>query len=131
MKMTAAQHEDLIAHAREEAPNECCGYLKLKDGVVEEVVRLRNERQSPYGYTLNMESRVAIIESEDEGYEVALYHSHPRSPAEPSQMDLNEAGLVTYPQLIISLDGTDRGEHIRAWLFGGGRKIEELEIVTE
>jgi proteasome lid subunit RPN8/RPN11 len=129
--MTAAQQEELLAHAREEAPNECCGYLKMKDGTVEEVVRLNNERRSPYGYTLDKDGQFAIFQSEDEGYDIAIYHSHPRSPAEPSQMDLNEAQLVTWLQVIVSLEGTDRGEHVRAWHFGGGQPVEEEEIVVE
>src|ERR671926_232305 len=40
--------DDLVAHAREEAPNECCGYLRAREGVVEEVVRAENVRHSPY-----------------------------------------------------------------------------------
>jgi proteasome lid subunit RPN8/RPN11 len=131
VKITADQHEQLLAHARDEAPNECCGYLKLRDGRVQEVVRLRNERQSPYGYTLDRDGLLAIMESEDEGFDIGIYHSHPRSAAEPSQMDLNAAEMVTWLQLIISLDGTDRGEHVRAWHFGGGQPVEEEEIVVE
>ena len=63
MRMTAAQQEELLAHAREEAPNECCGFLKMKGGAVEEIVRRRNERQSPYGYTLDKDGLMAIMES--------------------------------------------------------------------
>ena len=43
----------MVTHARDEAPNECCGYLRANDGVVEEVFRATNERNSPYGYELD------------------------------------------------------------------------------
>ena len=54
-----------MAHAREEAPNECCGYLRLRDGSVEEVFRATNERKSPYGYELDHRSLFAANELDD------------------------------------------------------------------
>jgi proteasome lid subunit RPN8/RPN11 len=59
----------------------------------------------------------------DEGWEVATYHSHPRSSAEPSQTDIN---LATYPHwthLIVSLDGDE--PHVRAWRIADGGVAEE------
>ena len=50
--MTRAQRDAIVAHAERDAPNECCGYLSAKDGVVEEVFEAENERHSPYGYAL-------------------------------------------------------------------------------
>lgn len=122
MRMTRAQWDELIAHAREEAPNECCGYLRVDDGAVGEVFRAENPRRSPYGYELDHRSLFAANELDDAGHGVAIYHSHPRSPAEPSQTDIN---LATYPHwvyVIVSLDGEP---HIRAWRIADGRVDEE------
>lgn len=125
--MTRAQWDELIAHAREEAPNECCGYARGRDGTVEETFRAENPRRSPYGYELDPKSLLAANELDDEGHEVAIYHSHPRSPAEPSQTDIN---LATYPHwtyLIVSL--ADGEPHVRAWRIADGRVDEEpIEI---
>lgn len=124
--MTRAQWDELIAHAREDAPNECCGYARGSDGTVEEIFRAQNPRKSPYGYELDSKSLLAANELDDEGYEVAIYHSHPRSPAEPSQTDIN---LATYPHwtyLIVSLDGDP---HVRAWRIADGL-VDEEEIVV-
>jgi proteasome lid subunit RPN8/RPN11 len=126
--MTRAQWDELIAHAREDAPNECCGYARGSDGTVEDLFRARNPRSSPYGYELDSKSLLAANELDDEGYEVAIYHSHPRSPAEPSQTDIN---LATYPHwtyLIVSLDGDP---HVRAWRIADGRVDEEEIVVTD
>ena len=79
MRISRAHWDELVAHAREEAPNECCGYLRAQDGVVEEVFRAENERHSPYGYELDSESLLAANELDDDGFEVGIYHSHPRS----------------------------------------------------
>jgi [CysO sulfur-carrier protein]-S-L-cysteine hydrolase len=127
MRMTKAHWDAMVAHAQEEAPNECCGYLKLDDGVVADVVRARNERQSPYGYDMDFKSKLAANEVEDEGYGLGIYHSHPRSPAEPSQTDINLAASWDWIYLIVSLENDPV---IRAWRMGDGR-VKEEPIVVE
>jgi [CysO sulfur-carrier protein]-S-L-cysteine hydrolase len=122
MRMSKAHWDELIAHAREEAPNECCGYLRLDDGHVAELFRAENERHSPYGYELGFPALVAANELDDQGHGVAIYHSHPRSPAEPSQTDINLAQYPGWLQLIVSLDGEP---HVRAWRIADGRVEEE------
>ena len=124
MKITRDHHDALIAHAREEAPNECCGYLRAKDGSVEEVFRAVNERHSPYGYELDHESLFAANDLDDAGYEVAIYHSHPRSGAEPSQTDINLAQYPDWTYWIVSLNGEPE---VRAWRIADGR-VEEEEV---
>lgn len=127
MQMTRSQHDALIEHAREEAPNECCGYLRARDGKVNEVFRSSNGRASPYGYELDSKSLLAANELDDEGWEVGIYHSHPRSPAEPSQTDINLAHYPHWLYLIVSLAGDPE---VRAWRIEDGRVTEEpVELV--
>jgi [CysO sulfur-carrier protein]-S-L-cysteine hydrolase len=124
VRISRAQWDELIAHARAEAPNECCGYLRASDGAVHEVVRAENTRSSPYGYELDPRSLLAANELDDQGFQVGIYHSHPRSAPEPSQTDIN---LATYPHwiyLIVSLDGEPS---VRAWKIEDGR-VDEEEI---
>ena len=121
--MTHVQWDALVEHARDEAPNECCGYIQASDGVVERIVRSENGRRSPYGYELDPRSLLAANELDDEGYEVAIYHSHPRSPAEPSQTDIN---LAHYPHglyVIVSLENDEAS--VRAWRIADGKVTEE------
>ena len=127
MEMTRDQWERLIAHAREQEPNECCGYLKLRDGVVEEVFSADNDRGSPYGYSLGFEALMAANELDDEGFEVGIYHSHPRSNAIPSQTDVNLAQYPTWRQLIVSLLGDEarEGPPIRCYWIAEGKYEEE------
>ncbi len=122
MRIARALLDELIEHAREEAPNECCGYVRARGGRAEEVLRARNERSSPYGYELDPRSLLAANELDDEGYEVAIYHSHPRSPAEPSQTDINLAHYPHWTYLIVSLAGEP---DVRAWRIADGRVEEE------
>jgi [CysO sulfur-carrier protein]-S-L-cysteine hydrolase len=127
MRLTRAQRDDLLAHAREEAPNECCGYLPLRDGAVEGVHRAENVRRSPYGYELDHKSLFAANELEDDGYAVAVYHSHPRSPAEPSQTDIN---LALYPNWLYVIVSPVDEPTVRAWRIDDGQvSEEEVEVV--
>ena len=78
MRMTGEQWDELVEHARDDAPNECCGLLWGRDGVVEQVERAENKRNSPYGFELTGATLIKANELDDEGYEVAIYHSHPQ-----------------------------------------------------
>ena len=122
MRISRADLDELIAHARDEAPNECCGYLRARDGAVEKVFRAVNERNSPYGYELDHRSLFAANKLDDDGFEVGIYHSHPRSAAEPSQTDINLAHYPDWSYLIVSLEGEPE---VRVWRIVAGAVEEE------
>ena len=122
MRLSRDQWDELVAHAREEVPNECCGVIRLQDGVVRDVRRAGNERNSPYGYSLDPASLLAAFNAAEEGYGVAIYHSHPRSAAEPSQTDINLAEYPEYLYVIVSLAGEP---DVRAWQIADGKVTEE------
>jgi proteasome lid subunit RPN8/RPN11 len=127
MQISQAQLDDVVAHAQADAPNECCGYMKLTDGRVDEVVRAENTRHSPYGYVMDPRALYAANELDDEGYGVAIYHSHPRSAPEPSQMDINEVRYPHWLMVIVSLAGEPE---MRAWRIVDGKPQEEpVEII--
>jgi [CysO sulfur-carrier protein]-S-L-cysteine hydrolase len=128
VRISKAHWDELVAHAREEAPNECCGYLSARDGEVQEVMRAENERHSPYGYELDHRSLFAVNELDDQGLEVGIYHSHPRSPAEPSQTDINLASYPHWSYLIVSLENGD-APVVRSWRIADGR-VEEDDLVV-
>jgi proteasome lid subunit RPN8/RPN11 len=127
MRISRRHFEELVAHARQDAPNECCGYIRAKNGVIDEIFRAVNERHSPYGFAFGFAALQAANDLEDEGWEVGVYHSHPRSTAEPSQQDINMAQYPNWTYLIVSLAG-ERPE-VRAWRISDGR-VEEEELVV-
>jgi len=97
---------ELKAHAEEEAPNECCGVLVLRDGVAERYVRGRNALESPYRYELEIDPDVWFLE--DDGYELAVFHSHPETEPRPSRTDRERSGLwAGRPFLIYGLKRDD------------------------
>lgn len=121
VKISRADYDELVAHAREEAPNECCGYLWAEDGEVKGVRRAENPRRSPYGYEFDFPTLSAVNEL-DEEFQVGTYHSHPRGPAKPSQTDINLANYPDWLHLIVDPEG--EGE-VRGWWIRDGRVTEE------
>ena len=119
----AAVRRALEEHAAAEAPNEACGLLAFRDGVAERYLPGTNEAESPYRFQLAPGSPEDFF-LEDEGFDLAVFHSHPTDKAEPSRTDVQNIGLWEgRPYLILS---RPTGE-LRAWRIAHGR-IEELEI---
>jgi proteasome lid subunit RPN8/RPN11 len=113
---------DLEAHARDALPAEACGVLVLSDGVAVRYERGRNRLESAFRYELEVDPEVFFLE--DEGYELAVFHTHPESKPWPSRTDIENIGLWEgRPYLIMR---ADTGE-LRAFLVEGG-KISELPL---
>lgn len=120
-------YEDLVAHAREEAPNECCGLIGGTDGVARTVYRARNAEASPLRYNLDPQDQFRIMSEMDEkGEELsAIYHSHTASPAYPSQTDINLAAYPDALYLIVSL--ADGEEPLRGYNIKDG-EVTEVDL---
>jgi proteasome lid subunit RPN8/RPN11 len=114
----------LEEHARAEEPNEACGLVVLRDGRAERYVPGRNAASSPYRFELEVDPEVWFLE--DNGYELAVFHSHPASPARPSRTDVENIGLWEgKPYVIFS----GRTGDLAAFAIEDGR-IAELELAT-
>jgi proteasome lid subunit RPN8/RPN11 len=117
-----ALRAELRAHAEAEAPNECCGVLVLRGGVAERYVRGRNRLASPYRYELDVDPAVWFLE--DDGYELAVFHSHPETEPRPSRTDRELAGLWEgRPFLIYGL----ALDELRAWRIARD-DVEEIAL---
>ncbi len=120
--MPATVRRALVEHTREEAPNEACGLVVLRDGVAERYVRGRNAAASPYRFELDVDPELWFLE--DDGYELAVFHSHLSSPPRPSRTDVENIGLWQgRPYLIYSL----REDDLAAWTISDG-SIEPLTL---
>ena len=116
MVVPPAIREQLAAHAREEAPNEACGLVAFRDGVAERYLPGENALESPYRFELKPRDPADFF-LEDEGYELAVFHSHPESEPRPSRTDLENIGLWEgRPYLILR---TDTGE-LAGWRIANG-----------
>ncbi len=90
-------------------------------------MRGENTYESPrYGYVLDPRSLLAAFNRSEDGGQVAIYHSHPRSPAEPSQTDINQTEYPDWLQVIVSPEGDPP---VRAWRIAEGNVSEEELVV--
>ncbi|HET7510484.1 MAG TPA: M67 family metallopeptidase [Solirubrobacterales bacterium] len=110
MRISQSLIDEMVAHAREDLPNECCGMIGGRDGRATRVVRVENAAASPLRYEMDPQGQYDALKAiEDEGEDlIAIYHSHTRSAAYPSQTDVNEA--VMWPEqvyVIVSLENAD------------------------
>ena len=116
-------HEQLVAHALQEAPNEACGLVAFRDGVAERYLPGENALGSPYRFELRPRDPADFF-LEDEGYELAVFHSHPETEPRPSRTDLENIGLWEgRPYLILR---ADTGE-LRGWRIADG-VVEPLSL---
>ena len=93
----------LAEHANAEAPNEACGLIAFRNGVAEQYLPADNAAPSPYYFELRPRDPLDFY-LEDEGYELAVFHSHLSSPPRPSRTDVENIGQWRgKPYLILSV----------------------------
>jgi [CysO sulfur-carrier protein]-S-L-cysteine hydrolase len=121
--------DEIVAHARDDVPDECCGMVAGTNGQATRVYRARNSEASPFRYTIHPQDQFKItMEIEDRGEEIAaIYHSHTKSPAEPSQTDINLAENWPEPLYLICSLANDDAPEVRAWAIRDA-KVEEVGL---
>jgi [CysO sulfur-carrier protein]-S-L-cysteine hydrolase len=121
--------DEMVAHAREDLPNECCGMVGGREGEADVVIRVSNSAASPLRYEMDPQEQYDALKAiEDGGGELlAIYHSHTKSAAYPSQTDVNQA--VAWPDqiyLIVSLADEDAPD-VKGYLLKD-LKIDDAEV---
>ena len=121
MVIPAEVRSALVEHAAAEEPDEACGLIALRDGVAERYIPARNAAASPYRFELDVDPETWFLE--DEGYDLAVFHSHLSSPPRPSRTDVENIGLWEgRPYVILTV----RTGELAAWRIQGGRIEPEL-----
>jgi [CysO sulfur-carrier protein]-S-L-cysteine hydrolase len=131
MRIARGLYEEMIGHAREEAPNECCGMVAAHDGEIVKVYRATNVEASPFRFVIDGREQLQIYnEIEATGLELgAIYHSHTRTEPKPSQTDLNFG--QAWPGVLWIIVGLAGDEvQVRTWRIDDG-KVSEAELVVE
>lgn len=130
MRITRAQADALISHAREEFPNECCGLIAGRDGAATRVLPATNAEGTPFMYVMDPREQMQLMDDIDDADEdlLAIYHSHTRSAAYPSRTDVDLAFFADPLYVIVSLQDPD-APVIRAFRLARG--APEGEQVSE
>jgi proteasome lid subunit RPN8/RPN11 len=131
MTIASSVVHDVIAHAQECQPLECCGVLLGKSGSITQAVRASNLAESATRFLLDPKAHIdARRTARSQGLDVAgFYHSHPHSPAYPSATDLAEAA---YPECVHLIVGFVEGNpEVRVFNYVDGRALEVTLLNSE
>jgi len=125
MRIARQMLDEIAAHAHEDAPDECCGMIGTRDDSATNLYRARNAEASPLRYVVHPQDQFQIMEQMDDcGEELgAIYHSHTKSPAYPSQTDINLADGWPDPLYVIC-SIADASPDVRAFAIRDGRVRE-------
>jgi proteasome lid subunit RPN8/RPN11 len=132
MQIAQSLIDEMVAHALEDLPNECCGMVGGSDGEASVVIPVANAAASPLRFEMDSQGQYdALKQIEEGGGELlAIYHSHTKSAAYPSQTDVNQA--VSWPDaiwVIVSLEDRGAPDVKGYWL--KDLKIADAELVVE
>ena len=105
LRIPSALHRRMVEHCRSEAPLEACGLLIGRPHEIRTIEPLRNQLASATRYQADASDLIAAIRRMRNCGDaiVAIYHSHPSSPAVPSRTDLLENHYGDVPRIIVSL----------------------------
>ena len=123
--------DEMIAHAREEAPNECCGIIAGLDGLGQKLFRAKNSEASPYRYNVDPQDLFRIHrECDQNDWDfLAIYHSHTGSEAYPSATDVRLAFWPETFYVLVSLMRPDEPV-VRAYRIVDG-DVSEEELASD
>ena len=126
LSLPRSHSDEIIAHAREDAPNECCGIIAGNDGGATKLYRALNAEASPYRYNVDPKDLLRIYRDIDgNGWDVlAIYHSHTHTEAYPSPTDVKLAAWPEAYYVIVSLED-DANPVLRAFRIEDGEVTEE------
>jgi proteasome lid subunit RPN8/RPN11 len=124
--------DDLVGHAWESRPLECCGLLIGDDTHIVDSFRARNLAASATRYLIDPADHIrARRAARTRALEVVgFYHSHPKGKAVPSPRDILEASYREALWVIVGLRDDDDGGRteprasVRAFRIDGDRAIE-------
>ena len=118
--------DKIIAHARKVYPIEACGYLAGNGDTISQSFEMRNIDNSEEHFSFDPSEQFSIVRrARNAGLDIlANYHSHPRSPARPSEEDIRMAYDPDILYLIISL--ADKKPQIKAYKIRQSKVEEEI-----
>jgi proteasome lid subunit RPN8/RPN11 len=138
LKISRAHVDEMIAHAREDHPDEACGVIVGPEGSdrPERLVRMVNVEKSPTFFRFDPQEQLQLVKQLDETDEeiVVVYHSHTSSEAYPSRTDVAYAAEPQAHYVLVSTAESGRSEgpvSVRSYRIVDSTVTEEEIEITE
>lgn len=131
LQIKKSVYNQLLQHAMKDAPIEACGYLSEKDGVITINYPLTNKDASPEHFSFDPKEQFDTVRKirAEKMKLAAVYHSHPQTPARPSQEDIRLAFDPNLSYVIVSLANGDSS--VRSFRISKGSVEEETITIVE
>jgi len=129
--------DEILSHCKETYPNEACGFLAGEGELVKEIYKVRNIRNSPVDYEMDPKEQLKCEkEMKQKGLKlIGIYHSHPSSPAYPSQVDIarvywpGDPDMPLYPDACYMIIGPVDGDtQVKVFKIDRSQQIKEIEL---
>ena len=132
LSLPRAMVDQVLAHARRDHPDECCGVIAARDGEVTRVFEMANAERSPTGFTFDSAEWLHVYRALDDADEVpwVVYHSHTMTEAYPSRTDIRWSETAGFPYWLLVSTRSDEDE-VHAYTITDGAVAEvELSITA-
>lgn len=133
LKIPQSIYDDMIAHALDGLPLEVCGILAGRDGAVKAMYRVTNSEASATHFSMELKEQFAVVKElrVRELKMLAVYHSHPQTPARPSEEDIRLALTPDVSYVIVSLVSPD-APVLKSFRIRAGRvRGEKTQIIQK
>jgi proteasome lid subunit RPN8/RPN11 len=117
--------DQVLAHARRDHPDECCGVISVKDGEAARLVEMDNAERSPTGFTFDSAEWLRVYRELDDADEEpwVVYHSHTMTEAYPSRTDIRWSETAGFPYWLLVSTRSDQDE-VHAYTIADGTVTE-------
>ena len=129
IKIPKTSKKIMLKQAFNELPNECCGLLLGKNGKIKRTLPMKNTDPSPEAYFMDPNQQVEVFTNMEKTGEslLGIYHSHPKGPSTPSDIDLKMAFHQDVLYIIISLEKKTKPE-LKAFIIEKG-SFKEVQLI--
>jgi proteasome lid subunit RPN8/RPN11 len=125
--------DQVIAHARRDHPDECCGVIAGRDGTATRLFEMDNADRSPTGFTFDSAEWLRVYREIDDADEdqLVVYHSHTATEAYPSRTDVLWSRTTEFQHWLLVSTRAEEDE-VRSYVITDGEVVEEeLRITPE
>ena len=131
LSLPRAMVDQVLAHARRDHPDECCGVISVKDGAAARLVEMENAERSPTGFTFDSAEWLRVYRDLDDADEEpwVVYHSHTMTEAYPSRTDVRWSETAGFPYWLLVSTRSDEDE-VRAFTIEEGVVTEVTLTLT-
>ena len=132
IKIPQSAYNEMVLHALKDNPIEACGYLAGINGEVKYAIPMKNTDESNEHFSFEPgEQFEAFKKTKSEGLRlIAVYHSHPETPARPSEEDIRLAYDPNVSYVIVSL--ASETPVMKSFLIKNKTvEIEEIEVIAD